>query len=171
MTLRLVGSTMVRTTRGVGDWTVWAVEQPGGVAGTARRRGLAEVVVADAPSSVENSPGFTAVACTRDGNVMVVTRDAPPALLVARSGCRTAPGEPGGRELVALERDELLLLVSSSVLEAQPAALSHALQSPAELVDRDPDQVLAELFAEVPYGAGAIIRRTGTPTETEESPE
>lgn len=171
MSVRLVGSTMVRTTRAIADWTVWAVEQPGGVAGTARRRGLAEVVVADAPRSVDSTPGFTAVACTRDGSAMVVTRDAPPALLVARSGCRTAPSVPGGRELLALERDELLLLVSSSVLEARPAALCDALRSPAELVDRDPDEVLAELFAQVPHGAGAIIRRTRTHPETKEDRE
>lgn len=170
MSVRVVGAAIVRTTRGVGDWTVWAVEQPGGVAGTARRRGLAEVVVADAPRSAEDDAGFTAVACTRDGHALVVSRDAPPALLVTRSGCRTVPTEPGGRELVALDGDQLLLLLSSSVLEARPAALCQSLQKPADVLDRDPDHLLGDLFADVPHGAGAVVRRTATPTETEESP-
>lgn len=171
MSVHLVGSAIVRTTPGVGSWTVWAVEQSGGVASAHRRHGLTEVVVADAPSSADSSTGFTAVACTTDGSAMVLCPDAPPALLVTPTGCRTAPQGPGGRELVAVGDDELLILLSSSVLETRPALLSQLLQSPADLVGCDPARLLGDLFSEVSHGAGAVLSpRTRIPTESEEFP-
>jgi hypothetical protein len=168
MDLHVACRSLVRSSSGTGDWTVWVLEQPAGVARIERHPALTEVVVADAPATCESPTGFTAVACTPDGRAMVLTREAPPALLVAASRCRTAPAGPGGRELFAPGPDELLVVLSSSVLEARPAALSQALRSPAHLIDDDPARLLGELFAEVAHGAGAILRRTSHSTEIEE---
>ncbi|KRE58871.1 hypothetical protein [Phycicoccus sp. Soil748] len=169
MTIHVAGPTLVRSSSGTGDWTVWAVEQRAGVARVERRPDLIEVVVADAPAGDGSEAGFTAVACTAEGEAMVLRQAAPPALLVGASSCRTAPADPGGRELVAMGPDELLLLLSASALEARPAVLSQNLQSPAHLLDLDPARLLAELFTDVPYGAGAMLRRCApTPTELEE---
>lgn len=161
MTVHVLGSAIVRTSHGVGDWTVWAVEHPAGIARVEDRGGLTEVVVADAPRSAETGDaGFTAVACTIDGGAFVLCHDAPPALVVGAHGCRTAPAEPGGRELLHLGPDERLLLLSSSVLDARPEALSKALHSPeAGLIRRDPVSLLASLFREVHYGAGVVLGR------------
>jgi hypothetical protein len=145
----------------VGDWVVWAVEQPGGIARLEHRNGLTEVVVADAPRSADDEdPGFTAVACTVDGAALVVCHAAPPALVVGSGDCHTAPAQPGGRELISLSLGERLLILSSSVLEARPLALSRALQEPGRLMDRDPVSVLAALFHEVQHGAGVVLGRS-----------
>jgi hypothetical protein len=99
---------------------------------------------------------------------MVLAHAAPPALVVTPSGCRTAPTGPGGRELLPLGRDEALLLLSSSVLEARPALLAETVKAPEHLLRLEPAEALAVLFAEVRHGAGAFLRRTGTPTDPEE---
>ncbi|MEO6413686.1 MAG: hypothetical protein ABIO48_13955 [Pedococcus sp.] len=159
MTIHVLGSSIVRTSPGVGDWTVWAVEQRAGIARVEERRGLTEIVIGDAPRSVDSDDtGFTAVACTLDGAAFVLCHDAPPALVVGPQGCRTAPAEPGGREMLQLAPDERLLLLSASVLEARPEALSQALHHPGGgLVRRDPVSLLANLFREVHHGAGAVV--------------
>ncbi|MEP6856054.1 MAG: hypothetical protein ABJA33_11330 [Pedococcus sp.] len=161
MTVHVLGSAIVRTSPGVGDWSVWAVEHPAGIARVENRGGLTEVVVGDAPRSIDaDDPGFTAVACTIDGGAFVLCHDAPPALVVGPHGCRTAPSEPGGRELLNLAPDERLLLLSSSVLDARPQVLAKALHSPGDgLFQRDPVDLLATLFREVHYGGGAVIGR------------
>lgn len=169
MSLHVAGAALVRSSPGCGDWMVWAVEQPAGVARIERRPGLTEVVVADAPSSAEDLSGFTAVACTPEGGAMVLTHAAPPALLVTASGCRTAPVQAGERELVPLAWGELLILLSASVLESRPALLSQKVHSPAALLMADPAELLGELFADVAHGAGAIVRRAPDPTLTEET--
>lgn len=161
MTVTVLGGPIVRTRHGVGDWVVWAVEHPGGVARVEHRNGLTEVVVADAPRSADEvDPGFTAVACTVDGAALVVCHASPPALLVGSRDCRTAPTEPGGRELISLPLGERLLILSSSVLEARPVALSRALQEPGRLMERSPVSVLAALFQEVHHGAGVVLGRS-----------
>ncbi len=162
MTVHVLGSAIVRTSQGVGDWTVWAVEHAAGIARVEDRGGLTEVVVGDAPRSVEaDDSGFTAVACTIDGGAFVLCHDAPPALVVGTHGCRTAPADPGGRELLQLGPDERILLLSSAVLDARPQALSKALHSPASrLILRDPVALLARLFREVHYGAGVVLGRS-----------
>ena len=167
MTVHVAGPAIVRSSAGVGDWLVCAIEQRTGVARVERRPGLTELVVADAPLSPEEDAGFTAVACTPDGHAMVLAHAAPPALVLTPSGCRAAPTAAGGRELLAVGRDEALLLLSSSVLEARPALLSETVQSPGRLLRLEPAEALAVLFAEVRYGAGALLRRTGTPTDPE----
>ena len=60
MSVTVLGSSIVRTTCGVGDWVVWAVEQQAGVARVEERRGLTEVVVALMP----RAPSVTAVMVT-----------------------------------------------------------------------------------------------------------
>ena len=159
MSLHVDGSALVRTRPGVGDWTVWAVEHPAGVARLELRGDLTEVVVGDAPTGLDSRVGFTAMACTRDGHALVLAQDAPPALLVSGSGCRTLPREPGAPELLHLSPDDLVLALSCSVLEARPHLLADALQDPAALLDQDPGRLLADLFREVPRGAGAVLRR------------
>jgi hypothetical protein len=161
VSVNILGPAIVRAGRGVGDWCVWAVEHAGGIARVEERAGLTEVVVADAPRSAdEQGSAFAAVACTLDGGAFVMTHDAPPALLVTSSGCRTAPAEPGGRELVNLAEGERILLLSSSALEARPESLCKALQSPAsEVLARDPGDLLASLFSEVGRGAAVVLGR------------
>ncbi|SDP40970.1 hypothetical protein SAMN04489867_2357 [Pedococcus dokdonensis] len=159
MTIQVHGSAVVRTRRGVGDWTVWAVEQVAGIARVEERHGLTEVVIGDAPRLTDDTgAGFTALACTVDGTALVICHDAPPALLLTANGLRTAPAEPGGRELLDLKPDERLLLLSASVLDARPEALSEALyHHGGDLIRQDPVSLLAALFREVHHGAGAVV--------------
>lgn len=162
MTIQVLGSAIIRTTHGVGDWTIWAVEQPGGIARVEERGGLTEIVVADAPRSADAaSSAYAAIACTLDGGAFVMSSQAPPALLVEESGCRTVPAGPEGRELLHLEDDQRLLLVSASVLDSQPQALAQALRGPGQSLLRcDPAELLARLFREVHHGAGVVVGRT-----------
>jgi hypothetical protein len=162
MSVTVLGSSIVRTTCGVGDWVVWAVEQQAGIARVEERRGLTEVVVADAPRSVDQvEHGYAALACTVEGGLFVLTHEAPPALLLSPTGCRTTPVEPGGRELLALGASDRLLLMSSSVLDARPAALAKALhESSHELVRADPARLLGAIFREVKWGAGVVVGRS-----------
>jgi hypothetical protein len=169
VSLSVLGPAIVRARPGVGDWFVWAVEHDGGIARVEDRGGLTEVVVADAPRSVDE-PGvaFAAAACTIDGGVFLLTHDAPSALLVEPDGCRTAPAEPGSRELLHLAGGERLLLLSSSALETRPDVLSEALREPGHLLlERDPVELLASLFREVGRGAGIVLGRVG-PSSTRE---
>jgi hypothetical protein len=168
MSVHVAGGAVVRAVAGTGEWVVSAVEQSAGVARVERRPRLTELVVADAPRSPEEDAGFTAVACTPDGHALVITHEAPPALLVTASGCRTAPAEPGGRELLALGRDEALVLLSSTVLEARPALLGEAVRSPERLLGLEPAELLAALFSDVRHGAGAVLRRDRNSTDPEE---
>ena len=163
MSVSVLGPAVVRARPGVGDWFVWAVEHDGGIARVEERAGLTRIVVADAPRSADE-PGaaFAAAACTVDGGVFLMTHDAPPALLLGPEGCRTAPAEPGGRELLHLAGGERLVLLSSSALEARPEALSKALREPAHLLlARDPGELLASLLSEVGRGAGVVLGRVG----------
>lgn len=96
MTVTVLGGPIVRTRHGVGDWVVWAVEHPGGVARVEHRNGLTEVVVADAPRSADEvDPGFTAVACTVDGAALVVCHASP---RHCSSGLGIAAPRPPSRE-------------------------------------------------------------------------
>ena len=76
MSVHLVGSAIVRTTPGVGSWTVWAVEQSGGVASAHRRHGLTEVVVADAPSSATEAPANSAIPSPNETSARKPSRSA-----------------------------------------------------------------------------------------------
>jgi hypothetical protein len=169
MSVHVLGSAIVRTSQGVGDWTVWAVEHSGGIARVEARDGMTEIVVGDVPRSADDDcPGYTAVACTVDGGALVLCRDAPPALVVGQRDCRTSPAEPGGRELLSLGASERLLVLSSAVLEARPEVLAEALHSPeTSLIHRDPVELLASLFREVTHGAGAILGRTRPTSQPE----
>jgi hypothetical protein len=157
----------VRRRPGVGDWGVWSVEAPGGVARATDVGGVTEVVVADAEPADAVVQSFAALACTIDGGVFVVAHAAPPALLISPRGCRLAPAEPDGRELLELERDERLLVLSSSVLEAQPTTLSRELHRPAGGLSLiEPADLLGRLFNEIPNGAGVVLaRHTATTKE------
>jgi hypothetical protein len=170
MTIQVLGSAIIRTTRGVGDWAIWAVEQPGGIARVEDRSGLTEIVVADAPRCADSADsGYAAIACTLDGGAFVMSSQAPPALLVDGSGCRTAPEGPDAKELLHLGDDERLLLLSASVLEARPEVLATALRRPSHTLLRcDPVELLARLFREVHHGAGVVVGRTQPPTEPKE---
>jgi hypothetical protein len=161
----------VRRRDGVGDWGVWSVEAPGGIARTTDVGGVTEVVVADAEPADAVVQGFAALACTLEGGVFVVAHAAPPALLISPRGCRPAPAEPDGRELLELEHDERLLVLSSSVLDAQPTALTRELQRPAgELSETDPADLLGRLFHEIPSGAGVVLARHPTADKERSQP-
>lgn len=170
MTIQVLGSAIIRTTRGVGDWTIWAVEQPGGIARVEERGGLTEIVVADAPPCADTAAtAYAAIACTLDGGAFVMSTQAPPALLVEASGCRTAPAGPEGTELLHLEEHARLVLVSASVLDSRPEALAQALRRPGHSLLRcDPVELLARLFREVHHGAGVVVGRTQPTCESRE---
>lgn len=160
MSVHAPAAPRVRRRAGVGDWGVWSVEASGGIARTTDVGGVTEVVVGDAEPSDAVVPSFAALACTLEGGVFVVAHAAPPALLISPRGCRPAPAEPDGRELLDLACDERLLVLSSSVLDAQPTALSRELQRPAgELSRSDPADLLGRLFHEIPQGAGVVLAR------------
>jgi hypothetical protein len=150
----------VRRRPGVGDWGVWSVEAPGGIARAIDVGGVTEVVVSDAEPADAVVQGFAALACTIEGGVFVVAHAAPPALLISPRGCRLAPAEPDGRELLGLAPDERLLVLSSSVLEAQPTTLSRELHRPdGGLSLIEPADLLGRLFHEIPKGAGVVLAR------------
>jgi hypothetical protein len=162
----------VRRRAGVGDWGVWSVEASGGIARATDVGGVTEVVVADAEPADAVVQSFAALACTLEGGVFVVAHAAPPALLISPRGCRPAPAEPDGRELLQLECDERLLVLSSSVLEAQPTALSRELHRPAgELSLTEPADLLGRLFLEIPNGAGVVLARHPAATKERSTKE
>jgi hypothetical protein len=113
--------------------------------------------------------------CTRvdlraDGVVRAYAATTPPALLVAAADVRTVPALPGGAETVRLDVGQRLLVLSSDALDALPVSLASVLQSlPARLADREPDELLRELTADLDVGSAAIVvRETHRPDLSEQ---
>lgn len=160
MSFSALAAPVVHARSGVGDWAVWSVEAAGGVALCTDVGGVTEVVVGDAEPPGAVSTSFARLACTAGGSVSVEAHAAPPALLVSPRGTRAAPASADGREGIELRPDERLLVLSASVLDARPTALTRELQRPCgELSCCDPAVLLRRLFHETPEGAGVVVAR------------
>lgn len=172
MAVQLTDRGAIRRQYGPGGWTVTLVECPDGLANVSTSHGVTRVFVADLPvaGSTETS-AYAAAACTPDGDALVLSRQAPPALLVAAHGLRRAPEVPGSDEWLNLGPDEALLLLSSAVFEEMPHVLAHVLHGhPDELLGADPGTFLTDIFEQTGSGAGAMISRRAAPTESEGAP-
>ena len=99
MAVQLTDRGAIRRHEGPGGWNVTLVECPDGLANVSTSHGVTRVFVADLPvaGSTESS-AYAATACTPDGEALVLSREAPPALLVTAQGLRRAPEVPGSDE-------------------------------------------------------------------------
>lgn len=158
----------LRTHHATRSWQITTIECAGGVARVVGASGIADVLVADSARGGALDPDcFAAAACTPDGDVLVLTRQAPPALLVTHGVKRTTPVDLQGRELVHLEGQDTLLLFSPALFEAMPEVLARTLNAePTELTTADPAGLLSQIFADVSTGSGVIIRRNPQPADT-----
>lgn len=90
-----------------------------------------------------------------------MTRRSPPAIIVGAHGCRTTPTGGADRDSEFPEEGQRLLMLSCSAFETMPQALVEAMTScPSTLIDRDPEELLLAIFADLGHGAGAVIDRT-----------
>jgi hypothetical protein len=164
MALHVTERNVVRRHAGPGGWRVTLVERPDGLANVSTIRGVTRVFVADCPApDATQSSCFAAAECTPEGDALVLSHQAPPALLISDHGHRRAPSVPGVDELIRIEPDEVLLLLSSAVFEDMPQLLARVLHGHAEeLLAADPGMFLTEIFDETGSGAGAMISHMPT---------
>lgn len=162
MVTRIVGDALLHTEVNPA-WTVTSLECNRGLALLDLRRGLTQVVIADtgdAVAGLDAPSAFAAAACTPDGEVVVVARHSPPAIVLGPHGCRTSPSEGAGRETQYPHPGERLLLLSCSAFENMSDVLAQGMNgSPSSLIERDPQELLLEIFADLGCGAGAVIDR------------
>ncbi len=162
MVIRVVGDAIVHTEVNEG-WAVTSLECTRGLARLDLRRDLTQVVIADtgdAEAGLGEPPAFAAAACTPDGEVVVVARRSPPAIVLGPSGCRTSPSNGADRETAYPQPGERLLLLSSSAFENMSDVLVSGMNvSPSALIQRDPQDLLLAIFADLGCGAGAVIDR------------
>jgi hypothetical protein len=162
MVMQLTERDLLRTDHAVGGWQITAIECQRGLARVdSHDPHLTEIVVADLPPGrASGRDCFTAVACTDDGEALVMSRQAPPALLVTRSGQWPVPGHGEGQELIRIDGDQRLLILSAAAFDALPESLGRTLHGPPSIVlDADPFTLLHSLFREIGAGSGAIIGR------------
>ena len=152
-------------------WEIVLCERSTGVARVHRRGPSLEVTVGDlpGPATAEARPGesrwFTSVACQGQGQMTFRSVSAPPALLVGAGSVQQQPAVPGGSSVVAVAEDERVLMLSSAAFDALPSALVDVLRDlPLRVLHTDPADLLAELFADIPDGSGAVICRTASPS-------
>lgn len=169
MAVQVTDRGLIRRHDGPGGWQVTLLECPDGLANVSMSRGVTRVFVADLPDpGSTGSSCFSAAACTPDGDALVLSRQAPPALLITNHGHRRAPSVPETDELVHLGPDEVLLVLSSSVFEEMPQVLARVLHGSAEeLLAADPGEFLADIFEQTGSGAGAMISRRDSLTEAQ----
>ena len=171
MVSRVVGDAIVHSDVS-GCWSVTSLECPKGLARVEVRRGLTQIVVADtgdALAGLDEPSTFAAAACTSDGELVVMTRSSPPAIVVGARGCRTTPAGGADRDSEFLEAGQRRLLLSCCAFEAMPPALADAMTScPTPLLDWDPEELLLAIFADLGRGAGAVIDRTNRALTTGE---
>lgn len=164
MVTQVLDAGLVRTQGDYGGWTVTTIESSHGLARVRPQDGITEIFVGETcdGGSTSSNPcrAYSAAACTPEGDALVLTREAPPAILVTAAFHRTSPADPGMRSLEHLEVGERLVMLSSASFEDMPDLLAALLRSaPAKLLRSDPANLLAELFQAVGQGAGAIIER------------
>lgn len=152
-------------------WDIVLCERSTGLARVRRRGGSLEVTVGDRPDpgGADPRPGesrwFTSAACGGQGRMTFRSVSAPPALHVGAGSVQLQPAVPGGSSVVALTQDERVLILSSAAFDALPTALVGVLRDlPQRVLHTDPADLLAELFADIPDGSGAVICRTTPPS-------
>ncbi len=95
-----------------------------------------------------------------DGSVHLVTRCAPPALIVAAEGPWLFPADAGVRGECVLAPGDLLVMCSAAVLDAHPDGIVALLSAgPDTARDTDPAQLVATVLSGATSGAVAVARR------------
>ncbi len=142
-------------------WRVTCVELPKGLALLQRTGPMTRVVVADSANTFagpDDPDAYAAAVCTPEGELALVVRNSPPAIVVGPTGCMTRPAEGAGRDCMTLGAGERMLLLSAAAFESLPRVLCDNLTcAPDALAGRDPEDLLLEIFREVGRGAGAVI--------------
>jgi hypothetical protein len=164
MVTRTLDAGMVHAAGDFGGWRVTTLESSQGFARVTRRHGLTEVVVGErdvAGASLGTCPAQASVTCTPGGHATVLTREAPPAILVTLSGHRTSPAQPGSASLERLTPGERLVVLSSAAFEEMPELLADLLcNNPVRLLASPAAELLPSIFDVVGKGAGAIVERS-----------
>ena len=164
---RVVGSALLNH-KADECWSMTCIEYPKGLALLEPRPTMTRVIVADSTNTFAgpaDPDAYSAAACTRDGEMALVVRNSPPALVIGSTGCRTLPAAGASRECVRLVPGERLLLLSCAAFESMPEVLANGIANvPAHLAGQDPDDLLLEIFHELGHGAGAVIDRLPVPT-------
>lgn len=146
------------------------LQQAGAQAVTGRVDGRLVVTVGDDTGGLDDTdldagavtrvPCRTDVVCLDDGEVVVRSWAAPPALLVTPDDVHLVPETPGPPGSARIACGERLLVLSAEAYETLPASLVTLLRSlPSRLLHTDPAVVLETLFAEIPVGSGALLER------------
>lgn len=95
-----------------------------------------------------------------DGSVHLVTRCAPPALIVAAGGPSLFPADAGVRGECVLAPGDLLVMCSAAVLDAHPDGIVALLSAgSATARDTDPAQLVETVLSGARSGAVAVARR------------
>lgn len=167
MVSRVVGDAIVHR-ESSGCWTWTSLECSRGLARLEMKGHLTQIVVADtgdAVAGLDEPPAFAAAACTCDGELVVVTRGAPPAIVLGPAGCRTAPADGSVRDSMFPQPGERFLLLSCAAFENMPDVLAKGIeQCPTDLIEQDPEELLLAIFEGLAQGAGAVIDRQPHPT-------
>lgn len=167
MVTQVLDGGLVRTQGNYNGWAVTTIESSHGIARVECRGDLTDVFVGETwAGSSSDAPcrAYCAVACTSEGDALVLAREAPPLILATRTGHRTSPIEPGQHSLEHLVPGERLVMLSSSTFEFLPERLANLLREPPSgLLGSDPASLLAEIFSPIGQGAGAIVERQSTP--------
>jgi len=150
---------LVRRLECTGGWSAALMECPDGVASLSNGRDVVQVFVSDLPDLESDRPNsFIAAACMPEGEVLILSRDAPPALLITTHGHSRVPADAKREELVRIAPGEFLLLLSASVFEDMPPALATLVHTEhPQLLGMDPGALLATLLDAKGSGAGAVL--------------
>ena len=163
---RVVGDALV-SQRFDEQWSVTCVEYPKGLALLQRTDPMTRVIIADSANTFagpDDPDAYSAAACTRDGEIALVVRQSPPALVVGPAGCRGVPADGATSDCVRLAAGERLLLLSCAAFEKMPEVLADGIGTVStELMRQDPENLLLEIFHELGHGAGAVIDRLPFP--------
>ena len=163
---RVVGDALV-SQRFDEQWSVTCVEYPKGLALLQRTDPMTRVIIADSANTFagpDDPDAYSAAACTRDGEIALVVRQSPPALVVGPAGCRAVPADGATSDCVRLAAGERLLLLSCAAFEKMPEVLADGIGTVStELMRQDPENLLLEIFHELGHGAGAVIDRLPFP--------
>ncbi len=159
---RVVGDALL-SRRAEDNWCVTCVEYPKGLALLQRTDPMTRVIIGDRASTLagpDDPDAYSAAVCSPGGEVALVVHQSPPALLVGPTGCRAVPADGASSDCVRLAVGERLLLLSCAAYEKMPAVLADGIGTvPTELVRREPEILLLEIFRDFGYGAGAVIDR------------
>lgn len=160
MVTRVVGEALVHAEMDA-RWSVTSIEYPQGLARLERRAGLTRVVVGDTEDTEPDRPvAYSALACTPDGDVVIVARRSPPAIVLGRSGVRTAPADGAQHECQHPAAGDRLLLLSCAAFENMSQALAADIgRASRSLRHEHPQTLLLAIFQDFGRGAGAVVDR------------